>query len=94
LVVVGLLLGRENDHRDGRVLGLDLGAKTVAARPVQSDIAQDDGRALGANFGKRGVGRICGHDAIILACKSHLQYFAHRDAVVDGEQGRGHLGSP
>jgi hypothetical protein len=90
LVVVGLLLRRQNEHRDSRAFSLDLGAETVASLPIQRDVAEDDRRMIGAELGECSVGGVGRHDAVVLASEGHLQHFAHRDAIVDGEQGRGH----
>jgi hypothetical protein len=91
LAVVGLLLRGEHEHRHRGALALDLGAKAVATGALQGDVTENDGRTVSAEPGKRGVRRVGGDDAKVFAGKSHFQHFAHRDAVVDGEQGRGHV---
>jgi hypothetical protein len=88
--VVRLLFGRKEENGDCRVLRLDLGADGVASWPVQRDVAENYAGSLGSELRKASVGALGADDAKILAGEGHLQDFAHRDAVVDGEQGRGH----
>jgi hypothetical protein len=88
--VVRLLLRRKKKDRDRRILCFDLRANGIAACPLQRDVTENDARTFGSQLGERSVGAVGADDAKILAGEGHLQDFAHRDAVVDGEQGRGH----
>jgi hypothetical protein len=88
--VVRLLLGCKHEDRDRRVVRFDLRANGITAWAVQSDVAKNDARTFGSQLGESRIGGFGGDDAKIFAGEGHLQDFAHRDAVVDGEQGRGH----
>ena len=44
------------------------------------------------SFAERSLARVGGDDGEVLAAEGDLEHFAHRGAVVDGEQGLGHVG--
>jgi hypothetical protein len=90
LGIVRLLLGGEQQDGDRGILGFDLGANGIAAGSVQRDVAENHGGTLGSKLGEARVGAVGADDAEIFAGEGQFQHFAHGDAVVDGEQGRGH----
>jgi hypothetical protein len=87
-LVVRSVAAREQDDRGARLLRAELLGEPVAV--LASEARVDDDRVGLADF-RHGRGRAFrGDDSEVIARESDLQGFAHRDAVIDGEQGFGH----
>jgi hypothetical protein len=91
--IVGLVLAREEQHRQLWRFPLELLAQIVAAGVTQHSVDQRDARALSSQLGQR-VGRAFGQNgAEVFSGKGHFQDLAHGLAVVDGQQRGGHSSS-
>ena len=80
----------EEDGRAGLLLP-DLLGEGVAVVSAERRV-DHDGVWLFAELPERSLARVRGDDVEVLPAEGDLEHFAHRCAVIDGEEGLGHVG--
>ncbi len=90
--VVGVVAARERHDRDSGVARPDGSREGVTVFAAERHV-DDDGSGLLAQE-REGVGGVLGGDhPEVIAPESDLESLSHGGAVVDGQQGLGHVGS-
>jgi len=89
--LIGLLLRRKQNHGGRWALGFDSRTEAVSSLTIQREIGKHDASSLRAELRECNVDALgCYDPDVLLPGKGHFQHLAHRDAVIDGQEGRRH----